>query len=136
MKHYNTPQKTMIDLSLINEGSIDKITQIAKKYFKNKSGATITDHMIYNALRNKPVFHGIQRIKQNKFHELKYYHKPFRKIIGRDMTPQKERNFDYVCYTSPLMCLLKKDYENVHVLHEISYQIGQPFYNANINDEE
>lgn len=69
---YITNQTTTIELNFKDKEIFNKVYSITKQVFREKKQHSLFDHILYNAIRNKPLFNGIEKLKQNNYHLYKY----------------------------------------------------------------
>lgn len=72
IKVYVTPDTHIASTPSVSAEDLNSILKVAREHFKSDDKQSLVDHLIYNAVRNKPMFKGIRSIKQNYIHQLAY----------------------------------------------------------------
>lgn len=76
MKKVITDQKIKVDISNFNEDTLKALFVYSKEFYKknkyHRHSYGYLDIMIYNVIRNKPLFNGFDRLKADTFYILEY----------------------------------------------------------------
>lgn len=79
LKFKNVKQNNVIDIqNHFPESEYKVLLELAKETFKSKNNIGWVDTVIYNLLRGKPLFNGIEKLKNEKYFGFEYINsRPF-----------------------------------------------------------
>lgn len=80
ISHAYTNQEYKANLDRLPEDTLKQMYQTIRKVFQDKKEESWKDIALYNIIRNKPVFCGVDKITQDKYFDFKYYHPNFKRL--------------------------------------------------------
>lgn len=121
LSHAYTNQEYKADIEQLPEENLKEMYQTIRKVFQDKNEESWRDIALYNIIRNKPVFCGVNKITQDKYFDFKYSYSNF-----------KDRNLTYIRFNfgEVIYALMLNDSIPTEIVHLFIEELNKSFESA------
>ncbi len=121
LSHAYTNQEYKANIEQLPEENLKEMYQTIRKVFQEKNEESWRDIALYNIIRNKPVFCGVNKITQDKYFDFKYSYSNF-----------KDRNLTYIRFNfgEVIYALMLNDSIPTEIVHLFIEELNKSFESA------